>query len=78
MVSTKFKFNGERLKSARLYNGLTIADVAEKTGISKQAVSQFENGKTEPKNETLFSLSKYLGFPREYFFQHDKENITKI
>lgn len=76
MVSTKFKFNGERLKSARLYNGLTIADVAEKTGISKQAVSQFENGKTEPKNETLFSLSKYLGFPREYFFQHDKENIT--
>ena len=66
-------FNGKRLKSARLYNGLTIADVAKATDLSKQSISQFETGKMEPKMETLMKLARYLGFPREYFY----EKITK-
>lgn len=66
-------FNGKRLKSARLYNGLTIADVAKATDLSKQSISQFETGKMEPKMETLMKLARYLGFPREYFY----EEITK-
>ena len=39
-------FNGERLKSARLFRRMTIAELAEITDISKQAISQFENKKT--------------------------------
>lgn len=71
MTTNETAFNGERLKAARLYHGLTISEVAEKVGISKQAISQFEkrNGSSEPKLETLFKLCSVLGFPREYFFQ---------
>lgn len=65
------EFNGERLKIARLYRGKTISELAEETGISKQAISQFENNKNVPKFETLLSLMNSLSFPREYFHQRD-------
>lgn len=45
MMEVKAGFNGARLKAARLYRGLTIADVASMSDVSKQAISQFENGK---------------------------------
>ena len=35
-------FNGARLKSARTYRGKTISQIADETGVSKQAISQFE------------------------------------
>ena len=75
MSGIRTGFNGERLKAARVYNGLTIADVAEKTGISKQAISQFENRKTEPKIETLMKLMNVLKFPRDYFYQELRDNV---
>jgi Zn-dependent peptidase ImmA (M78 family)/DNA-binding XRE family transcriptional regulator len=69
------EFNGERLKSARLYRGKTITELAEETEISKQAISQFENGKATPSIETLLKIMNVLKFPREYFLQVD-EDIT--
>ena len=69
------EFNGERLKNARLYRGKTITDLADETGISKQAISQFENGKATPSIETLLKIMNVLKFPREYFRQVD-EDIT--
>jgi len=72
----KTGFNGERLKSARLFRRMTIAELAEITDISKQAISQFENKKTEPRAETLFSLSNALGFPRQYFYQEIKSDVV--
>lgn len=69
------KFNGERLKSARKYRGKTIKDLAEDIGVSKQAISQFENGKSTPLFETLIKIVDKLKFPREYFYEKDKVNI---
>lgn len=69
-------FNGERLKSARLYNAMTISDVAEKVGISKQAISQFETNKSEPKLETIITIASLLGFPRDYFYGVDQNKIV--
>ncbi|HCA7412651.1 TPA: helix-turn-helix transcriptional regulator, partial [Staphylococcus pseudintermedius] len=37
-------FNGRRLKEARLYNKLTITELAEKLNITKQMISKYENG----------------------------------
>ena len=39
-------FRGERLKNARLFRGITLSELAERTGISKQSISQYENGST--------------------------------
>lgn len=68
-------FNGARLKVARQYNTLTIGEVAERIGVSTQAVSQFENNKTEPKTENLFQIVNLLGFPKEFYFEEDKADI---
>ncbi|MEO2601360.1 helix-turn-helix domain-containing protein [Clostridium butyricum] len=67
------EFNGERLKNARLYRGKTITELAEETKISKQAISQFENGKSAPSIESLLKIMNVLKFPREYFRQMDKD-----
>ncbi|WP_446897448.1 helix-turn-helix domain-containing protein [Clostridium sp. LBM24168] len=69
------EFNGERLKSARKYRGKTIKDLAEDIGVSKQAVSQFENGKSSPLFETLIKIVNNLKFPRDYFYEKDEVNI---
>lgn len=71
----KSSFNGARLKVARQYNTLTIGEVAERIGVSTQAVSQFENNKTEPKTENLFQIVNLLGFPKEFYFEEDKADI---
>lgn len=69
-------FNGTRLKAAREYNGMTISDVAEALNVSNQSISQFENNKTEPKQENVFRLSNLLGFPREYFYEKDNMDVS--
>ncbi|MEG0297514.1 MAG: ImmA/IrrE family metallo-endopeptidase [Clostridium sp.] len=68
-------FNGERLKSARLFKMMTIIELAESVGVSKQAISQYETNKSEPKIDVLLKLSSVLGFPREYFYEEDKKKI---
>lgn len=68
-------FNGNRLRSARLYRNMTIKELAEKTGVTKQAISQFENGLSSPSFETLLQLVNALKFPRDYFYEDDKIEI---
>ncbi|KOC51332.1 ImmA/IrrE family metallo-endopeptidase [Clostridium botulinum] len=69
------KFNGKRLQIARIYRGKTIVELAKDIGVSKQAISQFENGLTSPQFDTLMNIVDTLKFPREYFFQEDKIDI---
>ena len=76
MASLNNGFNGARLKAARLYNELTISDVANETGLSYQAISQYENSKCEPKLDVVFKLVGLLGFPREYYYQNDDDKIS--
>ncbi|NBI31246.1 helix-turn-helix domain-containing protein [Chengkuizengella marina] len=67
------KFNPDRLRSARLYEGYTIEELAKKTSVSKQAISQYENDNNDPSLETLMALMHTLDFPREYFYGEDEE-----
>ena len=65
------KFNGERLRNARIYNGISLTDLADQAEISKQSISLYENGKNTPDFAKIRTLSQILGFPMEYFFQED-------
>ena len=76
MAVLESSFNGARLKAARQYNAMTISDVADALGVSNQSISQFENNKTEPKLENVFRLSNLLGFPRNFFYEQDEDNVT--
>lgn len=64
-------FNGERLRNARVYNGISLTDLAKQTAISKQSISLYENGKNIPDFSKIRKLSYTLGFPIEYFLQDD-------
>lgn len=69
-------FNGNRLKTARQYRGLTVEELAKKINVSKQAVSQYETGKIEDVPfQRIFSISNVLNFPYKYFVQDDITNL---
>lgn len=53
---------------ARQQMGITMEELATKIGITKQAISHYENGVRHPDGETLLSIAKVLGKDIEYFF----------
>ncbi|GAA0684736.1 XRE family transcriptional regulator [Clostridium cadaveris] len=69
------KFNGARLQASRKYRGMTIIELAESIGVSKQAISQYEGGQSSPLFEVLIKIANTLGFPIDYFYEEDKINI---
>ena len=72
------RFRGERLKNARLFRGLTLTELADRTGISKQSISQYENGSV-PDIQRVVTIAHQLGFPPEYFLQEDScKTITEV
>ena len=69
-------FNPARLHEARLYRKMTIEELANAAGTSKQAISQFENKKSTPDFNTLNKISKFLNFPILFFRENLGENIV--
>ena len=67
----KKRFQGERLKSARMLRGITLAALQDLTGISKQSISLYENDENEPGYERGFRLAQALHVPYDIFLQKD-------
>ncbi|MPM44550.1 hypothetical protein SDC9_91228 [bioreactor metagenome] len=73
----EISFNGERLKKARTYRGLTVAELAQKINCQRQTVSMYENGKSKPMDGSIVDhISEVLGFPTKFFTESDKHVIT--
>jgi len=51
---------GDRLKTLRIRRALTQEELAERAGLSKNAVNRLEVGKAEPRMSTLRKLAKAL------------------
>ena len=49
---------GENIKNIRKKNNITQEELAEKLNVTRQAVSNWENGKTEPDIETLTKIAQ--------------------
>ena len=49
---------GKNLKNIRKKNNITQDELAEKLSVTRQAVSNWENGKTEPDIETLTKIAQ--------------------
>lgn len=52
---------GEALKAHRIQCKMTQEFVAETIGVSRQAVSKWENGTSDPSTSNLFALAKLYG-----------------
>lgn len=72
----KSKINCARLKEARLFRKMTLADLAQAVGVNKQAISQFENCKSSPEPMTLRRIADALGFPYSFFVE--TEDVSTI
>ena len=56
---------GESLKEHRLRCHMTQEFVAERLGVSRQAVSKWENGTSDPSTSNLLALAKLYGISAE-------------
>ncbi|HAZ39305.1 MAG TPA: hypothetical protein DCY39_05410, partial [Exiguobacterium sp.] len=52
---------GQKIKNLRLQQGLTQAELGERTDLSKGYISQLEREISSPSIETLFHLLEVLG-----------------
>ena len=52
---------GERLKEERVNHKMTQEFVAETIGVSRQAVSKWENGASDPSTSNLFAIANLYG-----------------
>lgn len=66
------QINGERLKEARLFNHLTMNDLANKIGVSKQMISKYEHNKSDISSKIFQRLVQTLDFPLYFFTDTEK------
>lgn len=70
-------FNPQRLSLARKRRRLTSKGFAELIGMSPVTVTRLENGNNEPEPETVDLIAEKLGFPREFFFGDDVDDLSR-
>lgn len=71
-MNNRVEINGERLRKARIYRGLTVAEVAEKIGCKRQTIALYESGKTKSiDGDSVEQLAKNLAFPFKFFIEQD-------
>ena len=51
------------LRDARIQRGLSVAEVAERAGVSVASIYLWETGKTQPRDTNLSALCKVLKLP---------------
>lgn len=70
---------GEELKENRLRCKMTQEFVSETLGVSRQAVSKWENGTSDPSTSNLLALAKLYGISAEELLNSikSKENDSK-
>jgi transcriptional regulator with XRE-family HTH domain len=59
---------GQRLRSAREQQGLSLREVARRLDISASALSQIETGKSRPSVKTLYAIVSELGLSMDELF----------
>lgn len=54
------------LKAARINRGLNQTDASKQLGISQKTLSNYESGKTKPKEPIIRQMVKIYGIPFEH------------
>ncbi len=75
----KERLMGQKIKELRMEKKMTQAELAGDT-VTRNMLSQIENGVAKPSVSTIQDIAKKLGVPTEYFFSdsHDLDAFRKI
>ena len=77
MAATQTRdINPERLAQARLIRGLSRQEIADAFEITRQAVSQYENGICRPKPEIMRQYQTYLDMPLNFFYSQPPQKTN--
>ncbi|MCH5349558.1 MAG: helix-turn-helix transcriptional regulator [Oscillospiraceae bacterium] len=69
---------GEKLSMLRKSNGYTQEDLAEKLGVSRQAVARWEAEETTPDINTLLGICEVFNVSADYMIHSDYESDEDI
>lgn len=69
---------GERLRILREERGLSMRSLARESGLSTNALSMIERGRTSPSVSTLVKLAGALGTPVTAFFRTEPERSNIV
>ncbi|MDR1397217.1 MAG: ImmA/IrrE family metallo-endopeptidase [Desulfarculales bacterium] len=69
-------FNPSRLTFVRKLRGFTMRSLAQKVGMTERALSQLENGHSQPRPATLTLIADHLKIPAAFFYADDIDCIT--
>lgn len=70
---------GVRIKEARLAANMTQEELAKRIGVSKNAISNYENGVSTPKLELLCAIMKHLEVDANYLYGvSNGENLMRL
>jgi len=69
---------GIRLRELRDERNISMRSLATKSGLSANALSMIERGKTSPSVSTLYKLADALGVPITSFFGPQTEKINAV
>jgi Zn-dependent peptidase ImmA (M78 family) len=67
---------GERIKQGRQMAGLTLRELAARSGVSAQAISKYERNINAPGSNVLIQLARALGVKVEFFLR--PKSFSKI
>lgn len=69
----------DRIQRARHLRGLSIEALAQRMGdITRQALSEIEEGVTTPDSARLIQLARALDVKPEYFFRPDTLELASV
>lgn len=58
----------QKIRQARVLNAMSLQELADLIGVSKQMISKYENGSSTPSSKTFIQLAKSLKVKLDYFF----------
>ena len=68
---------GEKLQTLRRSRGLSQEQLAEILEVSRQAVSKWENGTSDPSTSNLCALAKLYGIPVEELLHETQDEKSE-
>lgn len=66
-----------RITEAREARAMSMEDLANRIGVTRQSVSKYENGIMGPSSEMIQAISNVLFFPIEFFYKSETESTAR-
>ena len=68
----------ERIRELRLAAGFSQVELAEKLGVSKQSVSNWENDNIQPSIEMLVKISRIFNVSTDFILGEDNHTYIEV